>query len=584
MAVDLKGNPFYLTDEEVKWVEDTYESLTTDERLGQLFCGSINPFDPQGQENIAKLGFGGYMIRPFQMAGLKEAIAASQKMCKVPLLISGNLEYGGSGVINEGTTLQMPMGCTATGDMENGYRLGKISAAEATAVGLNWGYAPIIDIDMNYRNPITNIRAFSSKKEEVLAMASGYLRAAKEENMAVSIKHFPGDGSDERDQHLLVSVNQCTADEWRDSYGWIYKNMIEQGARTVMVGHIAQPAVAKSVNPAISEEEAHYPASISKTMITDVLRGELGFNGLAVTDSTLMVGYMQKLPRKIALPTSIEAGIDMILFNRDQAEDIAFMKEGYEKGILSEERLKEAVYRILALKASLKLPEKMANGTIEPEADPATIIGQPLFKEWAAEAAKKSPTLVKAKDGILPLSPDKKKRIYLNVIESEVNDESPFALNMKERFEKEGFDVTLRKRTLKINVESILSGKMDEDTMAAMAELNATTESFVSQYDMAVIIVDIPTQSNATVVRINWSVLAGMGQDIPWYAGEMPLVVVSFANPYHLLDIPMADVYVNAYNDAPVIIDAVMDKLMGRDEFVGVSPVDAFCGHSDCRV
>ncbi len=114
------------------------------------------------------------------------------------MLISANLENGGCGAINEGTNFAMPMGATATGDMVNGYRLGKISCQEAASVGVNWGFAPIVDIDNNYRNPITNIRAFSSDKDQVLTMARGYIRGAEEAGVAATIKHFPGDGCDER--------------------------------------------------------------------------------------------------------------------------------------------------------------------------------------------------------------------------------------------------------------------------------------------------------------------------------------------------------------------------------------------------
>lgn len=137
---------------------------------------------------------------------------------------------------------------------------------------------------------------------------------------------------------------------------------------------------------------------------------------------------------------------------------------------------------------------------------------------------------------------------------------------------------------MKINIEALLSGEMDEATMRVMEEIQATTESFTSRFDMAMLFVDIPTQSNATVVRVEWSVLAGLGNDIPWYAGEMPVVVVSLANPYHLLDIPMADVYVNAYTDNAETRKAVIDKLMGRSVFKGISPVDPFCGHEDTKL
>lgn len=583
MAVDLKGKPFYLNEEQIQWVMETYEEMSFDEKIGQLFCGSISQFDTASIERVTNLHFGSLMIRPFPVQGLQENIRCLQEMSKYPMLISGNLEDGGTGVVNEGTLFNQPMGCTATGRMENGYRLGKIAAAEAASIGVNWGYAPIVDIDRNYRNPITNTRAFSGKKEEVLEMARGYLRAAKEEAIAPTIKHFPGDGTDERDQHLLVSVNTLDEKEWMESYGWIYRNLIEDGALTVMAGHIAQPAVARALEPNISDREAFMPASQSKTLLTGLLREKLGFNGLVVTDSTLMVGYMQKLPRKEGLCASIEAGADMILFNRNMEEDVEYMKQGCREGKVSEERFHDAVLRVLALKASLNLHHKKKEGTIVPKEDPMNVLRKPLFREWTRQCADEAPTLVKDK-GILPLSPEKTKRIYLNVIENEVNDQSPFAQDMVKRLEAEGFTVELRKRELKINMEEMIQGIMTPDAIRVMGEIMATTESFTSQYDLAMIVLNMPTESNATTVRVKWNVFAGLGNDIPWYAGEMPLVVVSFANPYHLLDIPMADVYVNAYTQNEETKDAVFHKLMGRSEFKGISPVDPFCGHEDCRI
>ena len=580
MSIKYNDKPFNLTTEKINWVEETYEKMTFDERVGQLFCCSVNQIDENSINQITSNHIGSMMIRPFPLKGLKESIASLQNASKLPMLISGNLENGGAGVINEGTLFNMPMGCTATGDKENGYRLGKISTAEAASVGVNWGFAPIVDIDMNYRNPITNIRAFSSDRDEVIDMARGYLKAAKEEGVAATIKHFPGDGVDERDQHLLVSVNSLSSKDWFDSYGKIYKTLIEEGAPTVMVGHIAQPNVAKEINSGISEQEAYLPGSLSKTLITDVLREKLGFNGLVVTDSTLMVGFMQKMPRKDAICKSIESGADVILFNRNMDEDIKYLKEGISEGIVSEERFEEAVKRVLALKASLDLPEKKASGSLVPNVNPEKIVGNDTFKAWTKECANKAPTLVKDK-GILPISPQKTKRIYLNVIQNDVDDNSPLAKDFVERLEKEGFDVTLRTRSMHINMEEMIQGIWNEDAKRVMAEISATTESFTSQYDMAMIVLDMPTESNATVVRVKWNVFAGLGNDIPWYAGELPLVVVSLANPYHLLDIPMADVYVNAYTDNILTRDAVIDKLMGRSEFCGTSPVDAFCGHGD---
>lgn len=582
---ELKEKPFCLKDGQIDWVENTLKNMSLDEKLGQMICPGVQMIGKKQIEEFAvKRKLGALMIRPMDQQKAAEAIRALQNASKVPMLIAANLEWGGDGAVLQGTKYGMPMGCTATGDYESGYRLGKISCSEGAGVGVNWAFAPIVDIDNSYRNPITNIRAFSSKRDDVIAMASNYLKAAKEENVAVSIKHFPGDGCDERDQHLLVSVNDRSYEEWMDTYGTIYRTLIDQGAQTVMIGHIAQPAVARHFQPDISREEAFLPASQSKVLITDVLRKELGFRGLAVTDSTLMVGYMQKMPRREALAKTIMAGIDMILFNRNLDEDFVYLQEAVEKGTLTTDRIDEAVTRILATKAALGLPEKKQAGTLQPTKEQVEKIGCQQYKEWTIECADKAVTLVKDNRHYLPLSPQKTNRIYLNVIENYVTNRSAFAADIKSRLEKEGFEVTLRKRKMEINQELMLKGIPTPTLLKVMKEIMATTDSFVSKYDMCMIVLNMETVSNATTVRVDWKVMFGLGNDIPWYAGEMPCVVISTANPYHLLDVPMADVYINAYTGSPVVLDALMDKVMGRSEFKGISPVDAFCGHEDTMI
>lgn len=580
MTVDLNKNPFYLDKDDIKWVKDTLESLSTEEKLGQLLCPGVRSLGRKAVRDFTEVyKVGAIMTRPMPGEKLAKAVASLQEHSRIPMLIAGNLEAGGNGVVSEGTLFSMPMGATATGDMENGYRLGKISCQEAAAAGVNWAFAPIIDIDNSYRNPITNVRAFSSDKDQVITMASGYLKAAKEENVAVSIKHFPGDGCDERDHHLHVTVNNRSYEEWMDTYGEIYKSLIKQGAQTVMSGHIAQPAIVRKLKPGATLEEAVYPASQSGYLINGFLRDVLGFNGVVITDSSLMVGYMQKLPRRKALPLSIMSGVDMILFNRNVSEDLRFLKTALENGELTYERLDEAVLRILALKAHLKLHKSTRPGRTLQE-----VLHNPQTMEWVKECADKCVTLVKDKKKFLPLSPAKTKRVYLNVIESSVCKNSPFAAGIKKRLEKEGFEVTLRNRDLNIDFNHMKKGLPSFKLLKALKEIMADTDSFVSRYDMCMLVVNMETVSNATTVRINWKVMNGLGNDIPWYAGEMPCVVVSTANPYHLLDIPMADVYINTYTGTEAVLDAMFEKIMGRSEFKGVSPVDPFCGHEDTYV
>ena len=170
------------------------------------------------------------------------------------------------------------------------------------------------------------------------------------------------------------------------------------------------------------------------------------------------------------------------------------------------------------------------------------------------------------------------------MIENKVNDNSEFAKNVKELFEREGFEVELRKREMNINPAEAYKEAPSEDFLRIMQEITATTDTFVNKYDACVLVLNMETESNMTTCRISWNVLAGLGNDFPWYAGEMPLIVISTANPYHLLDVPMAHVYINAYSNNTQTLEAIMDKLCGRSKFNGVSPIDPFCGHGDCRV
>lgn len=585
MGVNLKANPYYLDDEQIKWVNETFATLSLDEKIGQLLCPSALMLNKSTIKKMTQKYYAGsLMIRPMNIKGLQDSIRKLQENSKVPMLISANLENGGKGAINQGTFFSSPMGCAATNSTENGYRLGKISCREGASVGVNWSFAPIVDIDLNYHNPITNTRTFGNDKNMVLNMARQYMKAAKEEDVAVSIKHFPGDGVDERDQHLLVSVNELSYEDWLDSYGYIYQNLINEGAQTVMVGHISQPAVAQAIRPDLLKEDAFLPASQSRTIMTDLLRKKLNFNGVIVTDSTLMVGYMQSLPRKLSVPYSIECGADIILFNRSIEEDIRYIREGLTMGILTKERFEEAVIRVLALKASLNLHIKKERGTIVSNKEPMNILHNDEAVRWTRELADHAITLVKDTKHILPISPLKTKRVYLNVIEPVVINNSKFSKDIKKRLEKEGFEVTLRKRDMSFSLSDMKKGIFKPSFWKMIKEIYSDTESFVSKYDLCVIVLNMEAASNNTVVRVDWKVFFGLGNDIPWYAGEIPLLAISTANPYHLLDLTMAHTYINTYSANPETLDALFDKIMGRSEFKGISPIDPFCNHEDCKL
>ena len=576
--IDLKATPFFLKDADIQWVEETLASMTREQKAGQVFCPMGFSADPGLLHHLINdIGVGAMMYRPGFAAEIQNTHRTIQAMARIPLLLAANTENGGNGLAFEGTSFGQPMAAAATGDAENAYRMGYTACAEGAALGLNWSFAPIVDINSEFHNPITNVRTFGSDVERVIACGSAYMRGAKENGVAVSIKHFPGDGVDERDQHILTSVNSLSREAWDRSFGKVYSTLIEQGAETVMVGHIALPAYA-------DEKEKYLPASLSRSIMTGLLRERLGFNGLISTDATPMVGFTAAMPREKAIPTAIAAGADMILFNKDPEEDYRFLLAGLENGLLSEERLNEAVMRILATKASLGLHNRQKAGTLVPGPEALSVVGCEKHRAWAREVADKAVTLVKDTQGLLPLSKEKYRRVYLNVIQKDLNPENPVVQAWKELFEKEGFEVSVRDRRVSITVQDMSNySGMSEEKKKLMHEMYRSIGEAREAYDLYVYICNMENASNNTTLRLNWNVAFGLGDDAPWFVSEVPALMISTAYPYHLFDAPMLKTYINAYAGSADFREAVMNKLMGRSVFMGVSPVDPFCGREDTK-
>ena len=561
--IQYKENPFYLTEEQVQWVESTYDSMSLEEKIGQLFCPIVFTKDEKElKELVETKHIGGMLYREGPGEELRQSHKILQDASRIPLLTASNLEYGGNGSAIEGTYYGREMLAAATGDVERAYQLGKVSCSEGAAVGVNWSFAPVVDLDLNYHNPITNVRTFGSNLQTVIDMGKAYIRGAKEEGVATSVKHFPGDGVDERDQHLVTSVNALSCKEWNESYGKIYKEMIEAGTLTVMAAHIALPAYEEYFDQKPCERIL--PATLSENLLKKLLREQLGFNGLIVTDATPMVGFCSAMDRATAVPLSIENGCDMFLFNRNMEEDFRLMREGYEKGILSDARLEEAVKRILATKAAMHLPEKQEKGQLVPDASALDILNCETYDRWAKECADEGVTLVKDIQKLLPIDPKKHKRVLL-----ELMGDFPSNKRVCESFVRE-----LDARGFEVTVYEPEGFEVMEDSV----------ESFKSRYDLIFYVGNIETASNKTVSRLNWHTMFGLGNNMPWMVHEMPALFVSVGNPYHLLDAPMIKTFVNGYCNSEYVIHAVVEKLCGDSEFKGKSPIDPFCGKLDLKL
>ncbi len=576
--IDLKAKPFFLDDASVRLVQETLKDMTLEEKAGQVFCPMGLTADPSELvHRIQEIGVGGIMYRPDTAKAIQNVHRTVQSMAKIPLLLAANTEHGGDGIAYEGTSFGQPMAAAAANDPVYAYRMGKVACSEGAALGLNWSFAPIVDINYEFHNPITNVRTFGSDPDQVIACGKAFMRGAKESGVAVAIKHFPGDGVDERDQHILTSVNTLDRTAWNDGYGKVYRALIDEGAQSVMVGHIALPAYA-------DEAERFLPASLSRSLLSGLLRDSLGFNGLICTDATPMVGFTAAMPRERAVPAAIEAGADMILFNKDLDEDYAYLLNGIRTGLCSEARLDEAVTRILALKAALGLFAKQKTNTLVPEAGETAIVGCEQHRSWAKETADRAITLVKDTQKLLPLSPKRCPRVYLNVIQKDPSPAHPVVQAWKDLFGREGFSVTVRDRRVGITVQDMADiPNLPPEKLALLHEMYRSIREVHEDYDLYVYICNMENASNNTTLRLNWNVTFGLGDDAPWFAAEVPTLMISTAYPYHLFDAPMIKTYINAYAGTPDFREAVMEKLMGRSAFSGVSPIDPFCGREDTK-
>lgn len=546
--INLRMKPFYLTEDQERWVHGTLGSMTAEEKAGQLFCYMAQPEKMAELKELVKRGMvGAVLFRPvLTEKELKTCFNDLDSIAEIPLLKAANLEEGGNGAFLGGTRFASQMEAAATGRKEDVARLARVCAKEAGRAGINWTFSPVADIDFNFRNPITNVRTYGSDAKKVLEFTEEYVKILQEAGIAACAKHFPGDGVDFRDQHLHPTCNTLSAREWYGTYGRIYQNLVDRGILSIMAAHILQPAVQREINPALRDGEL-LPGSLSRELLTGVLREQFGFNGLIITDASIMNGYSMAMEREKAIPSSIQNGCDMICFSPDIREDSEYILDGLRSGLLTEKRLEEAVVRILALKACVTKTCSAGLPALPAEA-------------WAAECADRSVTLVKDVRGTLPVSTDRYDRIRLICFGDDRTPDGSLKEMMAAALQAEGFEV--------------------EAYDPMKDELNGTGK--LNRRTLTVYISNMEAKSNHTAVHLYWSPNHALGT--PRFPKELDYIFISFANPYHLADVPRVPVYINAYTAGKVTVKAVIDKICGRSEFKGISPVDPFCGLFDTRL
>jgi beta-N-acetylhexosaminidase len=570
--VDLRSQPFHLDDAAVAWVQDTIRSMSVEEKIGQLFINLNTSFDPGYLDSVLDdYHVGGIRYMGADSAAVQRHIRYAQSKSKIPLLVASNPEMGGAGSADDGTLVSTHLQAGSHPDASIARTMGRVAGAETAAMGCNWAFAPIVDIHYNWRNTVIGTRSFGNTPDVVIERAKEYFDGISESRTVCAMKHFPGDGIDERDQHVVTTYNTLGAEEWDATYGRVYREMIAHGVQSIMVGHIGAPKLSRKFRPGMSDAEI-LPATLSPELVQDLLRGELGFNGVILTDASMMVGMTQAMRRAEAVPAAIAAGCDMFLFFRNPAEDFGYMLEGYRDGVISEQRLQDALERILGLKASLGL-HRIPRDELVPPVEALSVIGSAEHHAAAAEIAEKTVTLIKDTQGNLPLSPATHPRIRLYGITGDSDftgtDPHGYLAVAKEELETAGFEVHVFRNAAQRRAEG------EEGVFFHTVMTDEANGQYAEKYDAAVVFANVAGFAQEATVRIRWS--SPMAAEVPWYVTEVPTIFVSLQQPNHLIDVPMVKTMIHAHNPSREAIHAAVQKVVGASPFEGTFNDNVWC-------
>ena len=381
-----------------QWVKSTLNRLGLEARLGQLIMPAIRGIHlneaadewRQLRHQARELGMGGFILFEGDIYESAVLIDRLQSQAPIPLLIGSDFERGAAFRIRNTLPLPWNMAVGAPRSEQWAYRQGRVTAEEARALGVNWILAPVVDVNNNPANPVINIRAYGEDPQMVGRLGAAFVAGAQQAGVLATAKHFPGHGDTEVDSHLSLPV--IAAQRRRlEQVEWVpFREAIRSGVMTVMTAHIAVPAL---------ESDPRRPATLSQGILEQVLRNELGFQGLIVSDSMKMKGLTRGYWSGEAAVQALEAGVDVLLDPPDTRVVFGALLEAVKTGRLSEARVNRSVERVLQAKAWLGLSRRRQTDSLRL----ARRIDAPALRQQVQDLADASVTLVKDDPSQLPL-------------------------------------------------------------------------------------------------------------------------------------------------------------------------------------
>ena len=539
---------------ERQWVDATMRRMTVDEKVGQLlfttFHGTFTSTESAEYQkllhDVTDLHVGGFIVvTRITPLGIEKsqtyptAVLANQLQAKskLPLLVGADFERGSAMRLDEGTSFPTQMAIAAGGDPRDAYKMGEITALEARQAGVQWIYAPVADVNNNPGNPIINTRSFGEDPARVSAFVAQYVRGVEKNGGLATAKHFPGHGDTAADSHIDLPVIRADRQRLESLELVPFRSAINAGVSSVMTGHLNVPAL---------EPDPNTPATLSSHILTDLLRTDLHFQGLVVTDAMDMGGITVRFAPGEAAVRAVLAGADCLLMPPVPDAAFAALQQAVKAGRISRERLDASVRRILEAKARVGLNKARL---VDLNAINSRF-GEPSWQVQAQQISDRGITLLRDTPHRLPLDGTKPSRALLVALYA---DPEPVPGEDLERELRRRFDsvISVRADTRFRNAANLKLPPLDSYDVAILALFVRVSDRKGN--------VDVPEEQAALAEQL--------------YNSGKPVVTIAFGSPYLIERFPRAETWLSVFGISDVAQVSMARALFGEIPVQGHLPV-----------
>ncbi len=518
-------------------------TLSTRQKVAQLvmpwLLGDYVPSDDPTMRRaimwVDSLEVGGIIISTGTPLDIAAKLNALQRRAPLPLLISADFEGGVVLRIPAGTGFPTQMGVAATGRTDDAFQLGRITALEGRAVGVHLAFAPVADVNNNPNNPIINTRSFGADPRDVARLVAATVRGMRDGGILSTAKHFPGHGDTEIDSHLAMPT---IAGSWArfDSLELVpFRAAIDAGVDAVMSAHIALPAL---------DPGSRLPGTLSRAILTGILRDSLHFTGLVTTDALDMGGIVKEIGADEAIIRAFEAGSDLLLMPADPVAAIRAVTSAVESGRITPSRLDHSVRKILELKERMGLfTQREVDLTKVPD-----VVGRSDFKAIARDVTERSLVLLRDSLSTVDSLRARPRQVALVTV---ADGNATLGTALAAELRRAGHTVSAV--TISTDPTPAERARADSVIRNATYTVLATSVRWGSY------------RGTIGLSPIAASLLASLAQ-------RKPTVLVSFGSPYIIAQVPTAASYIIAWSNTPVVETAVGGALGGRLAITGTAP------------